>query len=217
MLAMVLNSVGVPLEGIGIIMGVDRFLDMCRTAVNVTGDSVCMMVIAASEGQLDAALASSQSQQKLQTPPAEVGPCRRDMRTSMTSDFQSSMSIWWANAPPCIRRQNWVLNPLRQSGQNAWVRTHPTSAPFATCEACFSIVVGKKASTEGCVIVAHNEDDAGPQIVNHHQVPRRRYPAGAKVMLRNGGALEQVPQTWAYIWSQMPGLLFSDSYVTSGA
>jgi len=54
-------------------MGVDRFLDMCRTAVNVTGDSVCMMVIAASEGQLDAALASSQIRQKLQTPPAPVG------------------------------------------------------------------------------------------------------------------------------------------------
>jgi dipeptidase len=81
------------------------------------------------------------------------------------------------------------------------------------CEACFSIVVGKKASTDGCVIVAHNEDDAGPQIVNHYKVPRQSYPAGAKVTLRNGGALEQVPQTWAYIWSQMPGLLFSDSYV----
>ena len=54
MLAMVLRSVGVPLEGIGIIMGVDRFLDMCRTAVNVTGDSVCTMVIAAGEGRLDA-------------------------------------------------------------------------------------------------------------------------------------------------------------------
>ena len=47
MLAIVLNSVGVPLEGIGIILGVDRFLDMCRTVVNVTGDSVCMMVVAA--------------------------------------------------------------------------------------------------------------------------------------------------------------------------
>ncbi|MCU0917427.1 MAG: dicarboxylate/amino acid:cation symporter [Planctomycetes bacterium] len=53
MLLMVLNSVGVPPEGIGIILGVDRFLDMCRTAVNVTGDSVCTMVIAAAEGQLD--------------------------------------------------------------------------------------------------------------------------------------------------------------------
>ncbi len=81
------------------------------------------------------------------------------------------------------------------------------------CRACFSIVVGKKASTDGCVIVAHNEDDTAPQIVNHHKVPRRSFPAGAKVMLRNGGSLEQAPQTWAYLWSEMPGLLFSDSYV----
>jgi len=74
MLAMVLRSVGVPLEGIGVIMGVDRFLDMCRTAVNVTGDSVCTMVIAASEGQLDAALASSQTPQRLGTPPLGANP-----------------------------------------------------------------------------------------------------------------------------------------------
>lgn len=53
MLAMVLRSIGVPLQGIGIIMGVDRFLDMCRTAVNVAGDSVCTVIIASMEGQLD--------------------------------------------------------------------------------------------------------------------------------------------------------------------
>ncbi len=81
------------------------------------------------------------------------------------------------------------------------------------CRACFSIVAGKNASVDGCVIVAHNEDDTAPQIVNHHKVPRRRFPAGAKVMLHNGGSLEQAPQTWAYLWSEMPGLLFSDSYV----
>jgi Na+/H+-dicarboxylate symporter len=62
MLAMVLRSIGVPLEGIGVIMGVDRFLDMCRTAVNVTGDSVCMMVIASAEGQLDESFPHGQTQ-----------------------------------------------------------------------------------------------------------------------------------------------------------
>jgi proton glutamate symport protein len=51
-LAIVLRSVGVPLQGIGIILGVDRFLDMCRTIVNVSGDAVCAVVVAASEGQL---------------------------------------------------------------------------------------------------------------------------------------------------------------------
>ncbi|MBP7049634.1 MAG: dicarboxylate/amino acid:cation symporter [Phycisphaerae bacterium] len=53
MLAIVLGSVGVPLQGIGIIMGVDRFLDMCRTVVNVTGDAVCAVVVASTEGQVD--------------------------------------------------------------------------------------------------------------------------------------------------------------------
>jgi Na+/H+-dicarboxylate symporter len=54
MLAIVLNSVGVPLQGIGIILGVDRFLDMCRTVVNITGDAVCAVVVASTEGQLNA-------------------------------------------------------------------------------------------------------------------------------------------------------------------
>jgi dipeptidase len=40
-----------------------------------------------------------------------------------------------------------------------------------------------------------------------------KYPPGTRVKLRNGGSLEQVGQTWAYIWSEMPGMLFSDSYV----
>lgn len=86
-------------------------------------------------------------------------------------------------------------------------------ASAATCDACFSIVVGKGASVDGYVIMAHNEDDGAPQVVNHHKVQRKTYPAGAKVALRNGGRLDQVPQTWAYIWSEMPGMLFSDSYV----
>jgi dipeptidase len=80
-------------------------------------------------------------------------------------------------------------------------------------EACFSIVVGKNASVDGSVIIGHNEDDEAPQIVNHHKVPRRSYPPGSQVKLRNGGSLEQVEQTWAYLWSEMPGMLFSDSYI----
>lgn len=53
MLAMVLNQVGLPVEGISIIIGVDRLLDMIRTAVNVTGDCMVTCVVAKSEGQLD--------------------------------------------------------------------------------------------------------------------------------------------------------------------
>lgn len=53
MLAMVLNQVGLPLEGIALIMGVDRLLDMIRTAVNITGDSAVSIIVAKSEGALD--------------------------------------------------------------------------------------------------------------------------------------------------------------------
>ncbi|MEG2786694.1 MAG: dicarboxylate/amino acid:cation symporter [Romboutsia sp.] len=53
MLSMVLQSVGLPLEGIGLIMGVERIIDMFRTTVNVMGDNICTLVIANSEKDLD--------------------------------------------------------------------------------------------------------------------------------------------------------------------
>ena len=53
MLTMVLDQVGLPVEGIGLIIGVDRLLDMMRTVVNVTGDSMVSSVVANSEGMLD--------------------------------------------------------------------------------------------------------------------------------------------------------------------
>jgi len=53
MLSMVFAQVGLPIEGIGLILGVDRLLDMIRTAVNVSGDAVVSVIVAKSEGQLD--------------------------------------------------------------------------------------------------------------------------------------------------------------------
>lgn len=50
-LAVVLVQAGVPETGIALIMGVDRILDMCRTAVNVTGDLTCAAFVARSEGE----------------------------------------------------------------------------------------------------------------------------------------------------------------------
>lgn len=52
MLIIVLRSVGVPPEGIAIILGVDRLLDMLRTIVNITGDAVAAVIVSASEGVL---------------------------------------------------------------------------------------------------------------------------------------------------------------------
>lgn len=52
-LSMVLSSVGLPLEGIGLIMGIDRILDMGRTTVNVMGDCICTLIVSSSEKELD--------------------------------------------------------------------------------------------------------------------------------------------------------------------
>lgn len=52
-LTMVFQSVGLPADGIALIMGIDRILDMARTAVNITGDAVCTTIIASGSGALD--------------------------------------------------------------------------------------------------------------------------------------------------------------------
>ncbi len=56
MLSMVFSQVGLPMEGIGLILGVDRLLDMIRTAVNVSGDAAVSAIVAKSEGKLDLAV-----------------------------------------------------------------------------------------------------------------------------------------------------------------
>jgi len=52
-LSMVFVSVGIPVEAIALIMGIDRILDMLRTAVNITGDAVCTTIVAHQNGSLD--------------------------------------------------------------------------------------------------------------------------------------------------------------------
>jgi Na+/H+-dicarboxylate symporter len=56
MLTMVFQQVGLPVAAIGVIYGVDRLLDMARTAVNVTGDAVATVIVAQSEGEFDQAV-----------------------------------------------------------------------------------------------------------------------------------------------------------------
>jgi proton glutamate symport protein len=52
MMAVVLKAVGLPLEGIGLILAVDRILDMFRTTINVYGDTCCAVIVAKSEGEV---------------------------------------------------------------------------------------------------------------------------------------------------------------------
>ena len=59
MLAMVLNSVGLPVEGIGLILGIDRLLDMARTVVNITGDAACAVIVTETEKKHEKEVSSS--------------------------------------------------------------------------------------------------------------------------------------------------------------
>jgi Na+/H+-dicarboxylate symporter len=55
MLPMVLSSVNIPIEGVAIMAGIDRILDMLRTTINITGDATITLIIDHNEGQLDEA------------------------------------------------------------------------------------------------------------------------------------------------------------------
>lgn len=53
MLSVVLSSVGLPMEGIAIVAGVDKLIDMPRTSINIIGDLMCSAIVAKSEGELN--------------------------------------------------------------------------------------------------------------------------------------------------------------------
>lgn len=74
MLVIVLQSVGIPLQGIAVILGVDRILDMCRTSCNITGDAMVCALVAKSEGALlSEAQVRALAQQPLDEDPAQAG------------------------------------------------------------------------------------------------------------------------------------------------
>ncbi len=79
--------------------------------------------------------------------------------------------------------------------------------------ACYAVIVGRAASADGSVLVGHNEQNGGRRILNFRRIPRRCFSEDAVVQLRRGGRLEQVPETWSFLWSENPGLEFSDAYV----
>jgi dipeptidase len=77
---------------------------------------------------------------------------------------------------------------------------------------CFTVIVGKNASVDGSVLFGHNEQNGGRRIINYRYVPRLNFDPGTMVELKNGGTLPQVPQTFAMIWQQNPGVEYGDSY-----
>ena len=61
MLVIILESIGIPIAGIALILGVDRIIDMCRTTANVTGDAAVATIVAAGENQLHQAIHKHES------------------------------------------------------------------------------------------------------------------------------------------------------------
>ncbi len=77
---------------------------------------------------------------------------------------------------------------------------------------CFSFVVGKKASADGSVIFAHNED-TGPLGVNYYKVPRKIHQPGEEIVLQRGAKVPQAEVTFGYLWINIPGCDVCDSYL----
>jgi len=85
--------------------------------------------------------------------------------------------------------------------------------PAGDAAACYAVVAGRGATADGSVLVGHNEQNGPPRILNFRKVPLRQHGPGEPVPLRRGGSLPQAPQTAAMLWSEHPGLEYSDSYL----
>ncbi|MDD5570936.1 MAG: C69 family dipeptidase [Bacteroidales bacterium] len=82
--------------------------------------------------------------------------------------------------------------------------------------ACYAIIVGKKASTDGSVLVAHaelNDNLSNPVFLNFRVVPRMINKEGTNINLENGGIYPAVKESYSFIWSENFGMRGSDAAV----
>ena len=87
-------------------------------------------------------------------------------------------------------------------------------ADFGTGDAeCFTVLVGKKASADGTVMVAHNEDDRGDIIVNLRKILPRDGTAPRKVGLGKGAVHETDGKTAGFLWIEATTQEFADSFI----
>ena len=79
--------------------------------------------------------------------------------------------------------------------------------------ACYAVVVGREASSDGSVLVGHNEENGGKRVLHFYKIPRQQHAPGTMVALDKGGKLEETAETAAFLWSENPGLAYSDGYL----
>ncbi len=78
---------------------------------------------------------------------------------------------------------------------------------------CFTVLVGKKASADGAVLVAHNEDDYGDIVVNVRKIPPRDFGAPREVSLEKGGVFETGGTSQGFLWIEAAEQDFADSFI----
>jgi dipeptidase len=82
-----------------------------------------------------------------------------------------------------------------------------------SAKACYTVVAGKKATVDGAVLFAHNEDDGSRRLFNLWQVPGQSHQSGERVMFTHGGSIPQVAETWGFSWIESVDQNFSDFYM----
>jgi dipeptidase len=83
----------------------------------------------------------------------------------------------------------------------------------SSANGCYAVVVGKDASTDGAVLLGHNEQNYGQRYLNFRKVPRIEYKAGEMAKLQGGAEIPQVKESYAFLWSENPGTTYSDGYL----
>ncbi|MFZ2053057.1 MAG: C69 family dipeptidase [Candidatus Aminicenantales bacterium] len=78
---------------------------------------------------------------------------------------------------------------------------------------CFTVLVGKKASADGSVMIGHNEDDRGDIIVNLRKIQPRDYGVPQKISLGKGGTFETDGRTNGFLWIEATTQEFADSFI----
>jgi len=82
----------------------------------------------------------------------------------------------------------------------------------SSASGCYAVVVGKDASTDGAVLLGHNEQNYGPRFLNFRKIPRIEHKAGEMLKLLGGAEIPQVTESYAFLWSENPGTTYSDGY-----
>jgi dipeptidase len=87
------------------------------------------------------------------------------------------------------------------------------TCPTPSQHNCYTILVGKKASADGSVMVAHNEDDYGDIIVNVRKIAPQNYGPSVKINLGHGAVYETDGHINGFLWIEATGQEFADSFI----